>query len=94
MASVLCLRSFSSVSVHDIRLFILLASVVRGFLARCRYKVLVKKARQQEEEVNSFLLQMAKMSLDQQQKMSKILQGDKKIPKGKVSCLNETLVLV
>ncbi|XP_071794491.1 myosin-IIIb-like isoform X2 [Asterias amurensis] len=55
--------------------------IVRGFLARCRFKALVKNAKRQEEEMNSYLLQMAKMSLDFQQKMSKIEQGDKKIPK-------------
>ena len=66
-----------------IRVSPFLLSVVRGFLARCRFKALVKKAKRQEEEMNSYLLQMAKMSLDFQQKMSKIVQGDKKIPKGK-----------
>ncbi|XP_022097396.1 myosin-IIIb-like isoform X2 [Acanthaster planci] len=55
--------------------------VARGFLARCRYKSRVKKAQQQKEEMNSFLLQLAKLSLDQQHKLSKVLQGDKKIPK-------------
>ena len=54
---------------------------MRGFLARCRYKARVKKAQRQQEEMNSFLLQLAKLSLDQQQKLSKVLQGDKKIPK-------------
>ncbi|XP_038076391.1 myosin-IIIb-like isoform X2 [Patiria miniata] len=55
--------------------------IVRGFLARCRYKARVKKAQQQKDEMNAFLLQLAKMSLDQQHKLSKVMQGDKKIPK-------------